>query len=123
MASAMAPSSATLGMTMAYNKQQWISSFEDKLTTLRPHLTLRMLGQFSLSAWFSHGADGIDPVTAAKEESERLDMKSLSTLAWRTLHHQVCSHHRIRPFVDELREIVSIPWMTMQAPEIRRTRE
>ena len=59
---------------MAYNKPQWMSSFEDKLSTLRPHLTLRMVGQFSLSAWFSHGAKGIDPVKAAKEESERLDV-------------------------------------------------
>ena len=59
---------------MEYNKQQWMSSFEDKLSTLRPHLTLRMVGQFSLSAWFSHGTKGIDPVKAAKEESERLDV-------------------------------------------------
>lgn len=59
---------------MEYIKQQWVSSFEDKLPTLRPHLTLRTVGQFSLSAWFSHGIKSVDPVQAAKEESERLDV-------------------------------------------------
>ena len=40
---------------MAYNKDQWISSFEDQLSILRPHLTDRVLGTMSLTAWHQHG--------------------------------------------------------------------
>jgi len=50
---------------MAYNKDQWIESFEDRLTILRPHLTLRVLVTMALSAWNQHGRADEDPVKAA----------------------------------------------------------
>lgn len=58
---------------MAYNKDQWISSFEDQLAILRPHLTLRVLNTMSLSAWHSRGRKNEDPIDAAKAESTALD--------------------------------------------------
>jgi hypothetical protein len=35
---------------VAYNKDQWTSSFEDQMTILRPHLTARVLATMSLTA-------------------------------------------------------------------------
>ena len=58
---------------MAYNKDQWVSSFEDQLTILRPHLTARLLQSISLSAWHSRGRKDQDPIQAAREESQALD--------------------------------------------------
>jgi hypothetical protein len=46
---------------MPYNKDQWIESFEGRLQILRPHLTGRVLGSISNTAWHSHGARGEDP--------------------------------------------------------------
>jgi hypothetical protein len=63
----------TKGTTVAYNKDQWISSFEDQLTILRPHLTSRVLETMSLAAWHSHGRKNEDPIQAAQEESKALD--------------------------------------------------
>lgn len=61
---------------MAYNKAQWIETFEGQLSILRPHLTVRVLAALSLSAWHSRGAKGEDPVKAAKEESKALDTQA-----------------------------------------------
>ena len=58
---------------MAYNKDQWISSFEDQMTILRPHLTSRLLATMSLAAWHSRGRQGEDPIKAAQAESQALD--------------------------------------------------
>ena len=58
---------------MAYNKAQWRSSFEDQLSLLRPHLSLRLLDTMSLRAWGEYGTKDVDPVTAAKAESKRHD--------------------------------------------------
>jgi hypothetical protein len=58
---------------MTYNKDQWVSSFEDQLTILRPHLTTRLLQSISLSAWHSRGRKEQDPIEAAREESRALD--------------------------------------------------
>lgn len=58
---------------MAYNKDQWRSSFEGQLSILRPHLSGRVLASFSLSAWHGRGAKGEDPVQAAKAKSKELD--------------------------------------------------
>ncbi len=60
---------------MAFNKAQWIESFEGQLAILRPHLTVRVLAAMSLSAWHSRGAKGEDPIKAAKEESKVLDAR------------------------------------------------
>lgn len=57
---------------MAYNKDQWISSFEDQLVILRPHLTPRVLGTMSLAAWNAHGRKDQDPIDAAKALSASL---------------------------------------------------
>ena len=51
---------------MIYNKDQWISSFEDVISGLRPHLTARMLGTITLMAWQRYGAKGQDPKSAAE---------------------------------------------------------
>lgn len=56
---------------MAYNKDQWISSFEDQMAILRPHLTSRVLTAMSLAAW--HSRKDVDPIKAAQEESKALD--------------------------------------------------
>ena len=58
---------------MAYNKDQWIGSFEDQLAILRPHLTLRVLATMSLSAWHEHGTKDEDPIKSAREWSKSLD--------------------------------------------------
>jgi hypothetical protein len=58
---------------MAYNKDQWVSSFEDQLTILRPHLTARVLATMSLAAWNSHGRKEEDPIQAAREWSKSID--------------------------------------------------
>jgi hypothetical protein len=58
---------------MAYNKDQWISSFEDQLTILRPHLSQRILTTMGLSAWHAHGRKDEDPIEAARQWSKSLD--------------------------------------------------
>jgi hypothetical protein len=58
---------------MAYNKDQWISSFEDQLALLRPHLSASVLATMSLAAWHQHGSNGEDPIKAAKQWSKSLD--------------------------------------------------
>ena len=58
---------------MAYNKDQWIASFEGRLSILRPHLTPRLLETMSLSAWHSRGRTGEDPIKAADAASKALD--------------------------------------------------
>ena len=35
---------------MKYNKDQWISSFEDAMVKLRPHITMRILTTIGLMA-------------------------------------------------------------------------
>jgi hypothetical protein len=60
---------------MAYNKQQWISSFEGQLSILRPHLTGRPLTSMSLSAWHQHGTKDEDPIQAARDWSRSLDQR------------------------------------------------
>lgn len=57
---------------MAYNKDQWISSFEDQLLILRPHLTPRLLGSMSLMAWNWHGRNDEDPIEAARAADKAL---------------------------------------------------
>lgn len=61
--------------TMAYNKDQWISSFEDQMTILRPHLTERILTTMSLTAWHRYGRNDEDPIAVAREASKALDQK------------------------------------------------
>lgn len=58
---------------MAYDKDQWRSSFEGQLAILRPHLSDRLLGALSLSAWHGRGAKQEDPVQAAKAVSKEMD--------------------------------------------------
>lgn len=60
---------------MAYNKDQWIASFEGQLSILRPHLTSRLLSVLSMAAWHKHGTKHIDPIKAAREESALLDQQ------------------------------------------------
>jgi hypothetical protein len=56
-----------------YNRDQWIESFEGRLSMLRPHLTQRMLSTMSNSAWHKHGRADEDPIDAAKAWSASLD--------------------------------------------------
>jgi len=58
---------------VAYNKDQWTSSFEGQMNTLRPHLTARILATMSLAAWHRHGRKDEDPIQAAREWSKSLD--------------------------------------------------
>jgi hypothetical protein len=56
---------------VAYNREQWIESFEGQLSLLRPHLSGRVLTTMSLSAWLKYSSE--DPIKAAKEFSKSLD--------------------------------------------------
>ena len=58
---------------MIYNKDQWISSFEDRVLLLRPHLTARLLQTITVMAWQRYGAKGQDPHSAAEEWSTSMD--------------------------------------------------
>jgi hypothetical protein len=60
---------------VAYNRDQWIESFEGQLTILRPHLTGRVLATMSLAAWHAHGTKNEDPIKSAKAWSVTLDRK------------------------------------------------
>lgn len=61
---------------MAYNKDQWISSFEDQLAILRPHLTQRLLGTIGLMAWNQHGRNDEDPIEVARAAAKELDKQA-----------------------------------------------
>ncbi|MEO6744772.1 MAG: hypothetical protein ABIN08_09855 [Caldimonas sp.] len=58
---------------MKYNKDQWISSFEDAMVKLRPHITMRILTTIGLMAWNQKGTKGFDPSLAALEWSQSMD--------------------------------------------------
>lgn len=58
---------------MKYNRSQWLDSFEDQLSFLRPHLPRRVLSAMSMQAWMEHGTKDVDPIKAAKAESAALD--------------------------------------------------
>ena len=58
---------------MKYNKNQWISSFEDAMVGLRPHMTVRVLTSIALMAWHKYGTKDVDPKKAAGEWSKSMD--------------------------------------------------
>lgn len=58
---------------MAYNKDQWIESFEGQLSILRSHLTPRVLTTLSIAAWEQFGRKDEDPIEVAREASKALD--------------------------------------------------
>ena len=58
---------------MKYNKDQWISSFEDAMVKLRPHLSARVLTAIGLMAWNRYGKNEVDPHKAAGEWSKSMD--------------------------------------------------
>ena len=57
---------------MAYNKDQWISSFEDVMVGLRPHMPARVLTSIALMAWNQFGKKDVDPKQAADEWSKSM---------------------------------------------------
>jgi hypothetical protein len=59
----------------AYNRDQWIESFEGQLAILRPHLTQRVLSTLSLAAWHAHGTNDLDPIVVAKVVSGEMDKR------------------------------------------------
>jgi hypothetical protein len=59
---------------VAYNKDQWISSFGDQLSILRPYVTGRPLASMCLSAWHQFGTKDQDPIKAA-DVSRTLDQQ------------------------------------------------
>ena len=56
-----------------YDKDQWISSFEDAMVKLRPHMGLRVLTTIGLMAWNQKGTKGVDPALGAAEWSKSMD--------------------------------------------------
>ena len=58
---------------MNYNRDQWISSFEDAILRLRPHLTERVLNTITGMAWQRYGVKGQDPKSAADAWSASMD--------------------------------------------------
>jgi hypothetical protein len=61
---------------MKYNKDQWISSFEDAMVKLRPHTSMRVLTTISLMAWNQMGTKDVAPDVAAAEWSKSLDNRA-----------------------------------------------
>ena len=59
-----------------YNKDQWISSFEDEMLRQRPHMTARVLASICLMAWSQYGIKGTDPHAAAREWSKSMDSRA-----------------------------------------------
>lgn len=66
---------------VAYNKDQWIASFEGQLALLRPHLTARVLAAMSLQAWHRFGTADEEPVRVARELSKLLDQQAPAATA------------------------------------------
>jgi hypothetical protein len=58
---------------LKYNKDQWISSFEDEMLRLRPHMSSRVLTTVGLAAWNKRGTKDEDPHQAAREWSKSMD--------------------------------------------------
>ena len=58
---------------MKYNKDQWISSFEDAMVKLRPHMSARVLTTIGIMAWNRYGKNDVDPKKAAGEWSTSMD--------------------------------------------------
>ena len=56
-----------------YNKDQWISSFEDYLIKLRPHTSTRLLATAGTMAWSRYGVRDVAPEVAAAEWSKSMD--------------------------------------------------
>ncbi|WP_458237175.1 hypothetical protein [Pseudomonas sp. P5_A2_2] len=50
---------------MKYNKDQWISSFEDVMVRLRPHMSARVLTTVDLMAWNKYGTKDVELKKAA----------------------------------------------------------
>lgn len=61
---------------MAYNRDQWVESFEGQLQILRPHMTRRLMTSISNMAWHRRGTKGEDPIKAAKAESADMDARA-----------------------------------------------
>ena len=61
---------------MKYNKDQWLSSFEDEMLRLRPHMVARVLASICNMAWNKHRSLGTDPHEAAREWSKSMDRKA-----------------------------------------------
>lgn len=61
---------------MKYNKDQWISSYEDRIVRLRPYTSQRMLATMGLIAGNQFGAKDVDPAVAAEDYSKLLDAKA-----------------------------------------------
>jgi hypothetical protein len=69
---------------VAYNRDQWIESFEGQLTILRPHLVGRVLATMSLAAWHQHGTHDEDPIKVARALSKLLDQQGTRAPAPKT---------------------------------------
>ncbi len=81
---------------MAYNKDQWIASFEGQLSILRPHLSARVLASMSLQAWHRFGRNDEEPVRVARELSKLLDQQAPSPAAGVTAPPPVASARKRR---------------------------
>lgn len=77
-AASRSPGAFLVSTMTTYRRDQWVSSFEGQMSILRPHLTGRMLGTISASAWQRHGTKGVDPIEAAKVESAAIDQRQKS---------------------------------------------
>jgi hypothetical protein len=59
-----------------YDTDQWISSFEDAIVKLRPHITTRILTTIGLMAWDQKGTKGVDPALALSHGRSRLTSRN-----------------------------------------------
>jgi hypothetical protein len=62
-----------MSKTPAFNRDQWVESFQGQLSILRPPLTQRILTTMSGAAWHQHGVVGEDPIKVANALSALLD--------------------------------------------------
>ena len=58
---------------MAYNRDQWVDTFEDAILKLRPHMTRRVLDSVANMAWHKYGVAGLDPKEAAAQWSATMN--------------------------------------------------
>lgn len=64
---------------MKYNKDQWISSFEDAVVGLRPYMTAKVLTTIALMAWNKYGKNDVEPRQAAGEWSKSMNTAPAKT--------------------------------------------
>jgi len=107
---------------MAYQKDQWMTSFEGQLAILRPHLTQRVLTTMALQAWHRHGTT--DPIQAARQGDPLLPTAQLAQIRVETRQDGRALHLSVTSSSDMVVSTVSLrcfstPALDDPPPELR----